>query len=304
MDRVSKLCFGALTISPLQQNFSPARAADLMEYAFKRGINFFDTAEIYESYHLFREFFNRDLPREEIFISTKCYAYDKKTAQESLDKALEGMGIDYVDLLMLHEQENEHTLRGHREALEYFAEKKEEGLIRHLGMSTHHVAGVLAGADHPLIEVIHPIINKSGLGIIGGTRADMEEALVYAKKKGKFVFAMKALGGGHLLKNYGQALEYVMGLPFIDSIAIGMQSEEEVDSNISSVMENKIQTNCVPKTRSLLIDPYCIGCGKCIARCQQSALSLVDGKAVVDRSKCVLCSYCVGVCEDFYIKVV
>ncbi len=304
MDRLSKLCFGALTISPLQQNFSPARAADLMEYAFSKGINFFDTAEIYESYHLFKEFFNRELPREEIYVSTKCYAYDKKTAQESLEKALEGMGIDYVDILMLHEQESEHTLRGHGEALEYFSEMKKKGFIRHLGMSTHYVQGVLAGAEHPLIEVIHPIINKAGLGIIGGSREDMEEALVYAKKKGKFIFAMKALGGGHLLKNYGEALEYVLGLDSIDALAIGMQSREEVDANLAAVMEGKISSRSVEKSRRLIIDPYCIGCGKCVARCQQAALSLIDGRAVVDETRCVLCSYCVQTCEDFYIKVI
>lgn len=304
MNNVSKLCFGTLTLSPLQQNFSPARAADLMEYAFHKGVNFFDTAEIYESYPLFREFLKRGLPREEVFISSKCYAYDRKTAKKSLELALESMDTPYIDLFMLHEQESEHTLRGHAEALEYFVEMKKKGRIGHIGMSSHFVAGVRAGALHPYIEVIHPIINKVGLGIVDGTRQDMEEALKLASYKGKFIFAMKALGGGHLLKNYGEALEYVLGLPYIDSLAIGMQSEEEIDANVLSVMNKQIAARAVDKSRQLIIDPYCIGCGKCVARCQQAALSLVNGKAVVDSSSCVLCSYCVQSCEDFYIKVV
>lgn len=304
MNNVSKLCFGALTISPLQQNFTPEQAADLMVYAFSQGINFFDTAEIYQAYPLFKAFFNRNIPREAVFISTKCYAYDKKTAKASLDLALEEMNTPYVDLMMLHEQESEATLRGHAEALEYFAQMKAEGKIRHLGMSTHFVGGVLAGADHPLIEVIHPIINKAGLGILGGTREDMEKALERAKKSGKFIFAMKALGGGHLLKSYGEALHYVLDLPWIDALAIGMQSKEEVDANVSSVLKNDIRANGVDKERELIIDPYCIGCGKCVVRCQQKALYLENGKARVHKERCVLCSYCVGACEDFYIKVI
>lgn len=274
-----------------------------MKYALDQGINFFDTAEIYESYDLFKAFLKKIPSREDVFISTKCYAYDKNTAKTSLELALDSMDTGYVDLMMLHEQESEHTLRGHQEALEYFSLMKEEGKIRYLGMSTHYVGGVLAGAEHPLIEVIHPIINKSGLGILGGSVEDMVSAIHLAKSKGKFIFAMKALAGGHLLGNYKEALNFVLSLP-IDSLAIGMQSKEEIDANVQAVHYGKTPFHEVKKKRHLVIDPYCIGCGNCVARCQQKALSLVDGKARVDETKCVLCSYCVRACEDFYIKVI
>lgn len=303
MQRLSKLCFGTLTMSPLQQNFSAEEASALMEYALSKGINFFDTAEIYESYDLFKEFLSRVDSREDVFISTKCYAYDKKTAETSLTHALESMDTPYVDLMLLHEQEGEHTLKGHQEALEYFSLMKEEGKVRHLGLSTHYVAGVLAGADHPLIEVIHPIINKIGLGIVDGTAEEMVSAIEYAKKKGKFIFAMKALAGGHLLKNYREALDFALALP-IDSLAIGMQSKEEIDANVEAVLHGKTPQRSVDKRRRLVIDPYCIGCGQCVNRCQQKALTLEDGKAVVNPDRCVLCSYCVGACQDFYIKVI
>lgn len=275
-----------------------------MEYAFYQGINFFDTAEIYQSYHLFKAFLERDIPRKDLYISTKCYAYDRKTAKASLDQALEEMKTPYIDLMMLHEQESEHTLRGHAEALDYFACMKKEGKIRHIGISTHFVQGVLAASGHELIEVIHPIINRSGLGILGGTREDMEKALEWAKKKRKFIFAMKVLGGGHLLKSYPEALRYALGLPWVDSFAIGMQTKEEVDANVSAVMKNTIQINPVDGQRKLIIDPYCIGCGKCVDRCQQKALYLEKGRAQIIKERCILCSYCVAACEDFYIKVV
>lgn len=40
----------------------------------------------------------------------------------------------------------------------------------------------------------------------------------------------------------------------------------------------------------------CVGCGLCEANCPASAISVVDGKARVDREKCVQCFTCVGVC--------
>ena len=48
----------------------------------------------------------------------------------------------------------------------------------------------------------------------------------------------------------------------------------------------------------------CIGCGSCVKRCGQSALSLNNGRAEVDDSKCVLCAYCSKVCPMFAIKVI
>ena len=42
---VSRLCFGALTMSPLQCDMPPERGAELILYAYERGVDFVDTAE-------------------------------------------------------------------------------------------------------------------------------------------------------------------------------------------------------------------------------------------------------------------
>ena len=54
---------------------------------------------------------------------------------------------------------------------------KKEGVLKSVGLSTHHVAGVLAGTNSADIDVIHPILNVKGLGIQDGTREDMEKAV-------------------------------------------------------------------------------------------------------------------------------
>ena len=165
---VSRLCFGTLTISPLQANKSPEEGGDLLLYGFEKGINFIDTAELYETYkHIANALKHWD--RSKITISTKSYAYSRKTAENSLKKALKEMNTDYVDIFLLHEQESEHTIRGHYEAVEYFLEMKEKGYIRNVGLSTHAVDGVKGALKYKELEIIHPLINKNGLGIQGGT---------------------------------------------------------------------------------------------------------------------------------------
>lgn len=304
---VSRLCFGTLTISPLQANKSPEEGGDLLLYALEKGINFIDTAELYETYkHIAHALKHWD--RSKITISTKSYAYSRKTAENSLKKALKEMNTDYVDIFLLHEQESEHTIRGHYEAVEYFLEMKEKGYIRNVGLSTHAVDGVKGALKYKELEIIHPLININGLGIQGGTVDDMVSALNDAHNLGKGIYGMKPLGGGNLLKNFQQCFDFVLNLPVLDSVAVGMQSKEEIDVNVAIFEGKEISKSSLEKIkakeRRLLISQWCQGCGICVERCGQNALRMVDGKAVVDHNKCILCGYCSEACPHFCIKVI
>ena len=218
------------------------------------------------------------------------------------------MNTDYVDIFLLHEQESEHTIRGHYEAVEYFLEMKEKGYIRNVGLSTHAVDGVKGALKYKELEIIHPLININGLGIQGGTVDDMVSALNDAHNLGKGIYGMKPLGGGNLLKNFQQCFDFVLNLPVLDSIAVGMQSREEIDVNVSIFEGKKINESSLEKIkakeRKLLISQWCRGCGICVERCGQNALRMVDSKVVVDHSKCILCGYCSEACPHFCIKVI
>ena len=48
--KVSRLCFGSLTISPLQAGLSIDEGADVILSAMDMGVNFLDTAEFYRNY--------------------------------------------------------------------------------------------------------------------------------------------------------------------------------------------------------------------------------------------------------------
>lgn len=304
--KVSRLCFGSLTIGPLQARLGLGEGASVIAAALDMGVNFIDTAELYETYDYIREAIKGR--RENIVISTKCYAYNSDGAEESLKKAMKELGTDYIDIFSLHEQESEYTLKGHQEAMEYFIKAKEKGYIRSFGISTHAVAAVKASLKYKEIEVLHPIVNMRGLGIIDGSIEEMLLAVAEAAEAGKGIFSMKPLGGGNMIKDSDACFEFVLSNDNLHSIAVGMQSAEEVMNNVM-VFEGKhipenVRLQLKNKKRRLHIDSWCSGCGSCSRKCAQMAISLQKGKAVVDPSKCVLCGYCSAYCPDFCIKVV
>jgi len=303
---VSRLCFGSLTMTPFQAGLTVKEGGYLIEYAYDKGINFIDTAEIYENYQYIREAL-KGIKREDYHIATKTYAYTEEMARNSLELALKELDTDYIDVFLLHEQESIHTVRGHFEAIEYFLKAKQEGKIRSIGISTHRIAGALAAKEVKEIEIIHPIINKHGIGIQDGNIEDMLKIIEEIYRMGKGIYAMKPLGGGHLIKEVESAFNFVRDIPFIHSIAIGMQSKEEVEANINLLsngfipddLKDKLRT----KKRKLIVADYCIGCGSCVRRCNQHGIELVNGIATPNE-KCILCGYCAKVCPEFCIKVI
>ena len=302
--RVSRLCFGTLTMSPLQKGMSPEEGARLLVYAYERGVRFLDTADLYETYPHIRLAL-RSAP--DYVISTKAYCYDRKTAQEALERAFRGTGRDYIDLFMLHEQESLYTLRGHEEALNYLAEQREKGHIGAVGVSTHFIRCVRATARFPQIQVVHPLINRAGIGIQDGSREEMEDAIRPIRARGVGVFAMKPLGGGHLMSDNRAALEYAVHSPLLDAVAVGMQSFAEIDANAAAFSEAPADELLLPlsqRKRHMMVHDYCEGCGRCAERCRQKAIQIVDGRAQIDDEKCVFCGYCARVCPQFCIKVV
>ncbi len=302
---VSKLCFGTLTMSPLQKNMTPAEGARLLAHAYERGVRFLDTADLYETYPHIREALKF---APDYVISTKAYCWDRPTAQAALERAFRGLGREYIDLFMLHEQESLYTLRGHEEALVFLEEQRSLGRIGAVGISTHFSACVRAATHFPAIRVIHPLINLGGIGIQDGTREDMEASISLARDFGIGIFAMKPLGGGHLIRDNRAALEYAKNSPLLDSVAIGMQSIEEIDANVDFFTENPACETKLDvlhnRSRKIMVHDWCEACGKCAERCRQSAISIADGCAQIDPEKCVFCGYCARVCPQFCIKVV
>lgn len=303
---VSRMCFGTLTVGPLQAALPLEQGAELLARAMELGVSFFDTAQLYRTYPYIRRAVERT-GRYDVVVASKTYAWNRQLAVEAVEEARRELNRDVVDLFLLHEQESIHTLRGHREALEYLLECKRRGIVRAVGASMHHVAAV-EGAVEMGLDVIHPLLNRTGIGIVDGGREEMEQAVRRAHGAGIGIYSMKPLGGGNLFRQAEECLRYVLGLDCVDSVAIGMQSIDELEANIgfwetgAYSAEQKAALN--QKKRRLHIDEWCVGCGECGKICSQRALSIRDGKAVCEHGRCLLCGYCAAICPMWAIKVV
>lgn len=165
-----------------------------------------------------------------------------------------------------------------------------------------------AGALLPGLDVIHPILNYQGLGIIDGTLSDMQDAISFASDLGIGIYAMKVFGGGHLANNPEKALAFTRSVPGVQGIALGMSSREEVDYNLllmaGKEVPQALQEKVKHRKRKLYIADWCQGCGLCLEACPQGALSIEGTVSVVNAEACVLCGYCGRVCPHFCLKIV
>ena len=305
--KVTELCFGALPIGPLQANISVEEGAELIRAALERGINFIDTAEAYKTYpHIKKalEGYNK-----EVIIATKSSAETYKKMEQSIKNALESLGRTYLDIFLLHADRVTPSVFEERAgALQCLKDYKSKGIIRAIGISTHAVGIVRRAAEIEEIDIIFPIINKLGMGILGGSVNDMIKAISEAHKAEKGLYAMKALAGGRLIGELETSINYVRDIKAISSIAVGMIGENELELNIKIFNNEEISQELFYKkikpTKKLFISSFCKGCGTCVKACPNNALSLKNGKAVVDHKLCILCGYCNPVCPEFAIRLI
>ena len=304
---VTPVGFGVMTINKYQLDLPLQDGAKLIKYALDRGVNFFDTAQYYETYDYIREALkmyyaeNPDSPAP--IICSKCLDYGYDEMKYAVRQALDEMGLEQIDIFLLHEVRAGSDFEDRVGAWEYLQEAKNEGLVRYIGISTHNVAAAEKMADIEECDVVFPLINYAGLGIRNGEEAGTSEQMAAAIKKladkGKGVFAMKAFGGGNLTGSYVKALDYVFGLEGIDCAMLGIGKKEEVDTMIAYA-EGTLDRDYVPdvsKKKIYINQGDCEGCGSCKARCPNGAIFWnEEGLADVDHDICLTCGYCAPVC--------
>lgn len=303
---VSRLCFGTLTIGPLQANLPLSAGASVIRAALEAGVNFIDGARLYRTYPYIRAALKNW--SKEVVIATKSYDYTSEGMAKSVEEARKSLDRDVIDIFLLHEQESIHTFRGHAPAYEYLMTAKSRGIIRAAGISTHSAKMVETAARLPEIDVIHPLYNRRGIGIMDGTAETMRRAIDLAGREGKGIYAMKALGGGHLYQTAAEEFLYVLGHSSIQAVAVGMQNTAEVAMNcavFSGKPVSKAAMRAVQaEPRRIHIETWCRGCGGCAVHCPAQALSLQGGRILVHMERCIFCGYCGAYCPDFCIKVI
>lgn len=302
---VTELCLGALPMGPLQKNLTVEYSAEIVKTALQKGITFIDTAKTYRTYEPIRKAIKESGIRP--VIATKSPAADYETMEAAIHEALEALDLDYIDIFLLHAaRASTDVFEVRSGALQCMLDYKAKGKIKAVGISTHSAKVASLAADRDDIDIVFPIINIRGMGILEGSREDMEVSINKCIKGGKGVYLMKVLAGGNLIGDYDKALEYARGVAELP-IAIGMISTEEVEFNtayFNGEDTQKYRKNIGEAKKFFPVPNVCAGCGTCVQTCPNHAISMVEKKARIDYNKCLQCGYCVGTCKFFAIRMI
>ena len=298
---VSRVGFGVLPIGPSQLALPTEDGAEIIKYAFHNGINFIDTAQYYRAYPYMQKAFEGG-EFTDVVICSKSLAADYDGMLEAIEEARQALNREVIDIFLMHEVRSG-QLDERASAWEALKDAKKKGLVRAIGLSTHHVDVCMAAASMTELDVVFPLINYAGLGIRKGnafaTKEEMLESIKACHDAGKGVFSMKAFGGGSLTANYQEALDFVFAQDEIDSVMIGFGKTAEVD-DLLSYLDGSMPKDYNPdvsKKKVHINHEDCEGCGACKNACPAGAIYWGDnGLAEVDHEKCLTCGYCSPVC--------
>jgi len=248
------------------------RAADI-------GINYFDTARVYQGGNNERMVGAAlQKKRKDIILSTKVPSDNKEQALKDLDTSLRELATDYVDIWYLHgkskpEEVSDSLLEAQRIA-------KQQGKIRFAGVSTHSGQQELLPwlAKSGVVDVVLAAYNFS-------MDKGMAEAVEAASKAGMGVVGMKVMAGGfrrpkpgdetqEKLKRPGAmlaALKWVIKDPNVDTTIPSMTDMDQLDENLKAMQgafgatEEKLLAQQLEYIKPL----YCRMCGECEGTCAQ-----------------------------------
>ena len=215
---------------------------ELSQYAFDKGIRFFDTADMYGSHEYVREAL-KVIPRDKVSVLTKVMVYDqegwykKEPFQSSLDRFRMETGSEYFDIFLLHCMTHGAWSTEYRNYMDEVAKAKEKGIIRTVGVSCHNFDAMVNAASNPWVDVLLARINNKGAKM-DGTPDQIMNVLETARKNGKGVIGMKVFGMGELIKEDQReaSLQYVIKSGNVHCMTLGLESREQVDDAVSRVM--------------------------------------------------------------------
>ena len=253
--KIKRVGFGGIPIQRISQE-DTNKVIDELE---KCGVNFIDTAR---GYTVSEEYLGNALKgrREKFYIATKSMSRDYESMKRDIEISLKNLQTDYIDLYQMHNVKPAEydTLFGEDKAYRALLEAKEQGKIKHIGITSHGLETVEKAVESDKFETIQFPYN------IVENQAD--EVFKRAYEKGVGTIVMKPLAGG-AIDDGTLAMKYLLSREYIDVAIPGMDSPQQVIEN-TDVLQNYELTEednkKIAKIKSELGTNFCRRCEYCL----------------------------------------
>jgi uncharacterized protein len=259
--QVSELGFGGIPIIPL--GFEEGVA--MVRYCFDKGINFFDTANMYADSEK-KIGAALDSVRDKVIIATKTLKRDAEGTAAHIARSLDNLQTDYLDLFQFHNIAADEELKqvlAPDGAMKAVKEAMAVGKIKHIGFSSHNIDTAIRVCQTGLFSTIQFPFNFI-------EKEPLDELFQVAREFDMGIIAMKPLGGG-LLESAALCFKYLQQYPDIVPIP-GISAREELDEILalyeSPQSLNQAEKDEIERIRADLGKDFCHRCRYCLP-CEQ-----------------------------------
>lgn len=300
-NNAKKLGFGLMRLPRLDPNNEGSidleQTKQMVDTFLQRGFTYFDTAWMYcafKSENAVKDALTSRHPRESYTLATKlhaAYIHSLDDRDAIFNTQREKTGVEYFDYYLLHDVGVEHyEIYKKYDCFAWIAEKKRQGLIKHMGFSFHDTAEVLDKilTEHPEMEFVQLQINYLDWDSEG---VQSRKCYEVATKHGKPVIVMEPVKGGTLAKLPAAAeallrqadpgasipswaVRFAASLPNVKMVLSGMSSTDQLLDNTGYMQdfapltqqEQAVIAQVVGIINASIAIP-CTGCAYCTEGC-------------------------------------
>ena len=253
---VPQNAFGALPI----QRVSKEEAVRILRRAREGGMTFFDTARGYtDSEEKLGLAFGDNGMRDTLYIATKTHSKTPENFRKDLETSLRLLKTDHVDIYQFHQATQCYRPGDGTGMYECMLEAKEQGKIRHIGITAHRIAVAEEIVESGLYETLQFPFSYL---------ADERELKLAenCKKQNMGLIAMKGLAGG-LINRADAAMAFMIRFDNVLPIW-GIQRMSELEEWLTFMEKTPEMTEeitaFIEKERTELSGEFCRGCGYCM----------------------------------------
>lgn len=305
MNKIQKnFGFGFMRLPMIDGNVDIEQVKDMVDAFMEAGFNYFDTAHGYlggKSEVAIHDALTSRYPRDKYILTDKLttsYFTCEEEIRPVFEEQLQICGVDYFDFYLMHAQNSEHFEKFKKcKAYETAFQLKEEGKIRHVGISFHDTSDVLDQIleEYPQIEVVQIQLNY----------LDWNDAAVQSRKcyevcvkHNKPVIVMEPIKGGSLVNLPPQAKEifdelqngsyasyairFAASHENVKMVLSGMSTLDNMHDNISFMKDFKPLNNSELEAIDKVVGIYkqlnvipCTACRYCVDGCPKN-ISIPD----------------------------